>query len=132
MTTFLWVAKNADQNILRGWWSESSNRLDALIDVLELCVSNFEYKGRKMMKRQSTLANKRVFDMRRKLEQSIAGTGSARMEFLRRRAGGVDRSPGSVSGAGTGANAANAVGGDAGTRFDKETWFQVNSILMFS
>lgn len=122
MTSFLWVTKNTDQNILRSWWSESANRLDALIDVLELCVSNFEYKGRKMMKRQSTLATKRVFDMRRKLELSIAGTGSARMEFLKRRAAGVDRSPGSGSGSN---NTANATSGEAGTRFDKETWFQV-------
>ena len=118
MTSFLWVVKNMDQSILRSWWSEYSNRLDSLIDVLELCVSNFEYKGRKEMRRKCT---KRTGDRKRQLEQMIAGAGTARMELLRRRAGG-----------GTGAGSSspgNAAGAETGTRFDRNTCFKVTPIL---
>ena len=60
--------------------------------------------------------------MRRRLENVLTGAGTARMELLKRRAAGMDRSPGGGGGSGSG-----GAGGDAtstGMRFDKDTWFQ--------
>eukprot|EP00095_Tigriopus_kingsejongensis_P000113 snap_masked-scaffold265_size231475-processed-gene-1.10 protein:Tk00113 transcript:snap_masked-scaffold265_size231475-processed-gene-1.10-mRNA-1 annotation:"dedicator of cytokinesis protein 7-like isoform x2" len=49
---FLWVIKHLDKSILKLWWSEiSHNRLQILLEILRLCVSCFQYKG----KRVSTL-----------------------------------------------------------------------------
>ena len=126
MTSFLWVAKNTDQTQLRGWWTtEVPQRLDHLIHVLELCVSNFEYKGKKMMKRYANMATKRGVD-RRRLENALAGAGSARMEFLKRRAANADRSPGGAGGGGGEGLASSSSSSTAGgTRFNKETWFQI-------
>ena len=42
---FLWVLKNIDSELLSTWWNSLSiTRLNLLINVLDLCVSCFEYK----------------------------------------------------------------------------------------
>lgn len=42
---FLWVLKNIDTELLNLWWNSlSTTRLNLLINVLDLCVSCFEYK----------------------------------------------------------------------------------------
>nr|XP_022315801.1 dedicator of cytokinesis protein 7-like isoform X2 [Crassostrea virginica] len=42
---FLWVIKNADESVVRQWWSELNvNVLAQILDVLYFCISNFEYK----------------------------------------------------------------------------------------
>lgn len=42
---FLWVLKNVDGELLSLWWNSLSiTRLNLLINVLDLCVSCFEYK----------------------------------------------------------------------------------------
>ena len=82
------------------------------------------------MKRHSTMATKRSVDMRRRLENALAGAGSARMEFLKRRQAGLDRSPGGGGGSSSGGGGSGGGGGGGGeaagggTRFDKDTWFQ--------
>ena len=42
---FLWVLKSIDSDLLSSWWNSLSiTRLSLLINVLDLCVSCFEYK----------------------------------------------------------------------------------------
>lgn len=42
---FLWVVKNIDQELVSNWWyTLSITRLDSLLNVLDLCVSCFEYR----------------------------------------------------------------------------------------
>lgn len=42
---FLWVLKNIDTELLNLWWNSlSTTRLNLLINVVDLCVSCFEYK----------------------------------------------------------------------------------------
>lgn len=42
---FLWVVKNIDQELVSNWWyTLSITRLNSLLNVLDLCVSCFEYR----------------------------------------------------------------------------------------
>ena len=42
---FLWVIRSIDKELLSNWWfTLSITRLDALLNVLDLCVSCFEYR----------------------------------------------------------------------------------------
>ena len=42
---FLWVIKNIDQELMSSWWfTLSITRLNSLLNVLDLCVSCFEYR----------------------------------------------------------------------------------------
>ena len=42
---FLWVVKNIDQELVSSWWyTLSITRLNSLLNVLDLCVSCFEYR----------------------------------------------------------------------------------------
>ena len=42
---FLWVIKNVEKSVLRMWWTDlSHNRLQALLEILRITVSCFQYK----------------------------------------------------------------------------------------
>ncbi|KAL1463566.1 hypothetical protein WDU94_015306 [Cyamophila willieti] len=86
---FLWILKNMDKEILKQWWSEMSvSRLNQLLQVLGLCVSCFEYKGKPKLKPVASVSQKfvnKTVDMKSKLEDVILGQGSARSEMMQRR-----------------------------------------------
>jgi hypothetical protein len=45
LVCFLWVIRSVDKDLLSNWWfTLSITRLDALLNVLDLCVSCFEYR----------------------------------------------------------------------------------------
>ena len=45
LVCFLWVIRSIDKELLSNWWfTLSITRLDALLNVLDLCVSCFEYR----------------------------------------------------------------------------------------
>uniref|UniRef100_A0A8C7CK34 Dedicator of cytokinesis 7 n=1 Tax=Oncorhynchus kisutch TaxID=8019 RepID=A0A8C7CK34_ONCKI len=81
----LWVLKNADQCVLQKWFTDLSvSQLNRLLDMLFLCVSCFEYKGKKAFERMNSLTFKKSKDMRAKLEEAILGSIGARQEMVRR------------------------------------------------
>jgi hypothetical protein len=42
---FLWIIKNVDKSVLKQWWTElPSQRLHQLLELLNICISCFEYK----------------------------------------------------------------------------------------
>ncbi|XP_066997234.1 dedicator of cytokinesis protein 7 [Anabrus simplex] len=83
---FLWVIKNVDKNILKQWWMElPSQRLHQLLEVLYICISCFEYKGKKAIKRCSQQIFRKTTDIKSRLEDVILGQGSARSEMMMRR-----------------------------------------------
>ncbi|KAK7862685.1 hypothetical protein R5R35_000927 [Gryllus longicercus] len=88
---FLWVIKNVNNNLLKHWWMElSSQRLQQLLEVLNICISCFEYKGKKAIKRCSQQIFRKTTDIKSRLEDVILGQGSARSEMMMRR---KDRNP---------------------------------------
>ncbi|XP_031689545.1 dedicator of cytokinesis protein 7 isoform X19 [Oncorhynchus kisutch] len=90
----LWVLKNADQCVLQKWFTDLSvSQLNRLLDMLFLCVSCFEYKGKKAFERMNSLTFKKSKDMRAKLEEAILGSIGARQEMVRRSRGQLERSP---------------------------------------
>uniref|UniRef100_A0A8C7S863 Dedicator of cytokinesis 7 n=1 Tax=Oncorhynchus mykiss TaxID=8022 RepID=A0A8C7S863_ONCMY len=83
----LWVLKNADECVLQKWFSDLSvSQLNRLLDMLYLCVSCFEYKGKKAFERMNSLTFKKSKDMKVKLEEAILGSIGARQEMVRRSA----------------------------------------------
>ncbi|KAH0618546.1 hypothetical protein JD844_017865 [Phrynosoma platyrhinos] len=90
----LWVLKNADEGVLQKWFTDLSVlQLNRLLDLLYLCVSCFEYKGKKVFERMNSLTFKKSKDMRAKLEEAILGSIGARQEMVRRSRGQLERSP---------------------------------------
>ncbi|XP_018609628.1 dedicator of cytokinesis protein 7 isoform X16 [Scleropages formosus] len=90
----LWVLKNADDMVLQKWFTDLSvSQLNRLLDMLYLCVSCFEYKGKKAFERMNSLTFKKSKDMKAKLEEAILGSIGARQEMVRRSRGQLERSP---------------------------------------
>uniref|UniRef100_A0A6Q2ZMA1 Dedicator of cytokinesis 7 n=1 Tax=Esox lucius TaxID=8010 RepID=A0A6Q2ZMA1_ESOLU len=82
----LWVLKNADECVLQKWFTDLSvSQLNRLLDMLYLCVSCFEYKGKKAFERMNSLTFKKSKDMKAKLEEAILGSIGARQEMVRRK-----------------------------------------------
>uniref|UniRef100_A0A8C6Y904 Dedicator of cytokinesis 6 n=1 Tax=Naja naja TaxID=35670 RepID=A0A8C6Y904_NAJNA len=81
----LWVLKNADGAVLHRWLADlSAFHVNRLLDLLYLCVSCFEYKGKKAFERINSLTFKKSLDMKARLEEAILGTIGARQEMVRR------------------------------------------------
>uniref|UniRef100_A0A8C9XU95 Dedicator of cytokinesis 6 n=1 Tax=Sander lucioperca TaxID=283035 RepID=A0A8C9XU95_SANLU len=85
LVSFLWVLKNADAALLERWvFDLSVLQINRLLDLLHLCVSCFEYKGKKALERINSLTFKKSQDMKARLEEAILGTIGARQEMVRR------------------------------------------------
>uniref|UniRef100_A0A4X2KUL3 Dedicator of cytokinesis 6 n=1 Tax=Vombatus ursinus TaxID=29139 RepID=A0A4X2KUL3_VOMUR len=81
----LWVLKNAEPGLLQHWTSDlGPGQLARLLDLLHLCTSCFEYKGKKAFERINSLTFKKSLDMKARLEEAILGTIGARQEMVRR------------------------------------------------
>ncbi|XP_065206218.1 dedicator of cytokinesis protein 7 [Planococcus citri] len=86
---FLWVIKNMAKEMLRKWWTEwSTQRLLQMLEMLNICISCFEYRGRKIMKSASQQTFNKTMDIKSRLEDVILGQGSARSELMMRKKGG--------------------------------------------
>ncbi|KAL2101539.1 hypothetical protein ACEWY4_003300 [Coilia grayii] len=85
LVCFLWVLKNADAALLERYVHDLSViQINRLLDLLHLCVSCFEYKGKKALERINSLTFKKSQDMKARLEEAILGTIGARQEMVRR------------------------------------------------
>ncbi|XP_067276953.1 dedicator of cytokinesis protein 7-like isoform X3 [Pseudorasbora parva] len=85
LVCFLWVLKNADAGLLERWVSDLSvPQINRLLDLLHVCLSCFEYKGKKTLERINSLTFKKSQDMKARLEEAILGTIGARQEMVRR------------------------------------------------
>lgn len=67
--------------------SQTPHRVHQILQVLNVCIPSFEYKGQKRhpVKRQNTQSFRKTLDMKERLEECIRGTGSARSDFINRR-----------------------------------------------
>ncbi|XP_072255666.1 dedicator of cytokinesis protein 6 isoform X5 [Pyxicephalus adspersus] len=81
----LWVLKNAEQDCLQRWFSSLSvAQLTRLLELLSVCVSCFQYKGKKAFERINSLTFKKSLDMKARLEEAILGTIGARQDMVKR------------------------------------------------
>ncbi|XP_060266896.1 dedicator of cytokinesis protein 8 isoform X6 [Ovis aries] len=96
MICFLWIMKNADQSLLRRWIADlPSMQLNRILDLLFICVSCFEYKGKQSSDKVSTQVLQKSRDVKARLEEALLRGEGARGEMMRRcRTPGNDRFPG--------------------------------------
>ncbi|KAG8196069.1 hypothetical protein JTE90_007809 [Oedothorax gibbosus] len=92
----LWVLKNVDRKVLRSWWIDwKPQKLHQLLEVMYICISCFEYKGKKSFIRNNKPHVQKTSDLKSRLEDAILGHTSARSEMMRRKV--ADRNPPSPS-----------------------------------
>lgn len=85
---FLWVIKNMDKELLRKWWVDwSTLRLRQLLEMLNICIACFEYRGKQIRKSSSQQTFNKTMDIKSRLEDVILGQGSARSELMMRKKG---------------------------------------------
>ncbi|KAL5487361.1 hypothetical protein EMCRGX_G019952 [Ephydatia muelleri] len=87
---FIWVLKNIDRPLFYQWLTVLSiSRLTTLLNVLDLCVSCFEYKGKKTtgttVNALGTAIAKGPGDIKAQIANAILGSGTARMRLQERR-----------------------------------------------
>ncbi|XP_052335051.1 dedicator of cytokinesis protein 8-like isoform X4 [Oncorhynchus keta] len=88
---FLWVMKNAERSLIQRWTVDMpSAQLNRLLELLTICVSCFEYRGKRSSDKVSTQALQKSQQAKMQLEDSLLRGIGARGEMMRR-AGGSDR-----------------------------------------
>ncbi|XP_053555956.1 dedicator of cytokinesis protein 8 [Bombina bombina] len=92
LTCFLWIMKNADQSVIHKWFAYMSTlQLNKVLDLLFICVSCFEYKGKLSTDKVSTLVLQKSKDVKARLEEALLKGDSARGEMMKRWKTGNDR-----------------------------------------
>uniref|UniRef100_W5MSP2 Dedicator of cytokinesis 8 n=1 Tax=Lepisosteus oculatus TaxID=7918 RepID=W5MSP2_LEPOC len=94
---FLWIMKNADQNLIQKWAMDlPSSQLNRLLELLYICVSCFEYRGKQSSDKVSTQALQKSQQAKARLEEALLGGMGARGEMMKRSRGvlGNDRTLG--------------------------------------
>ncbi|XP_010011214.1 PREDICTED: dedicator of cytokinesis protein 8 [Nestor notabilis] len=82
---FLWIMKNADQNLIQKWIADlPSMQLNRILDLLFICVSCFEYKGKQGSDKVSTQALQKSQDVKARLEEALLRGEGARGEMMKR------------------------------------------------
>ncbi|CAI5786814.1 of cytokinesis 8 isoform X1 [Podarcis lilfordi] len=82
---FLWIMKNADQNLIQKWVADlPSTQLNRILDVLYICVSGFEYKGKQSSDKVSTQVLQKSRDVKARLEEALLRGEGARGEMMKR------------------------------------------------
>uniref|UniRef100_A0A3P8VXJ3 Dedicator of cytokinesis 8 n=1 Tax=Cynoglossus semilaevis TaxID=244447 RepID=A0A3P8VXJ3_CYNSE len=94
LVCFLWVMKNADKNLIQRWTIEMPpSQLNKLLELLTICVSCFEYRGKQCSDKVSTQALQKSQQAKLQLEEALLRGMGARGEMMKR-VGGMDRTPG--------------------------------------
>ncbi|XP_028910927.1 dedicator of cytokinesis protein 8 isoform X3 [Ornithorhynchus anatinus] len=97
MICFLWIMKNADESLIRKWIADlPSMQLNRILDLLFICVSCFEYKGKQSSDKVSTQVLQKSRDVKARLEEALLRGEGARGEMMKRcrTPAGNDRFPG--------------------------------------
>ncbi|XP_075905606.1 dedicator of cytokinesis protein 8 isoform X1 [Nelusetta ayraudi] len=94
LVCFLWVMKNADRSLIQRWTVEMPpSQLNKLLELLAICVSCFEYKGKQSTDKVSTQARQKSHQAKLQLEEALLRGMGARGEMMKR-VGGMDRTLG--------------------------------------
>ncbi|XP_056628526.1 dedicator of cytokinesis protein 8 isoform X1 [Triplophysa dalaica] len=91
---FLWIIKNADQNLVQRWTIDMPiSQLSRLLELLAICISCFEYRGKQSSDKVSTQALHKSQQAKARLEEALLGGIGARGQMMKR-VGGNDRTLG--------------------------------------
>uniref|UniRef100_A0A8C8DWN4 Dedicator of cytokinesis 8 n=1 Tax=Oryzias sinensis TaxID=183150 RepID=A0A8C8DWN4_9TELE len=94
LVCFLWVMKNADRSLVQRWAVEMPpSQLNKLLELLTICVSCFEYRGKQSSDKVSTQALQKSQQAKLQLEEALLRGSGARGEMMKR-VGGMDRGMG--------------------------------------
>ncbi|XP_041792139.1 dedicator of cytokinesis protein 8 isoform X2 [Chelmon rostratus] len=94
LVCFLWVMKNADRSLIQRWTVEMPpSQLNKLLELLTICVSCFEYRGKQSTDKVSTQALQKSHHAKLQLEEALLRGMGARGEMMKR-VGGMDRTMG--------------------------------------
>ncbi|KAG4065416.1 hypothetical protein HA402_002814 [Bradysia odoriphaga] len=87
LSCFAWVLKNLERSVLYRWTlGLTPHRVHQMLQVLNICIPSFEYKGQKRQPvKRNTQSFRKTPDMKERLEECIRGTGSARSDLMNRR-----------------------------------------------
>uniref|UniRef100_A0A8B9K2Y7 Dedicator of cytokinesis 8 n=1 Tax=Astyanax mexicanus TaxID=7994 RepID=A0A8B9K2Y7_ASTMX len=84
LVCFLWIMKNADQNLVQRWVVDTpSSQLSRLLELLTICVSCFEYRVRAFYVLGKGLGSIDLMAKAR-LEEALLGGMGARGEMMKR------------------------------------------------
>ncbi|XP_067376191.1 dedicator of cytokinesis protein 8 isoform X1 [Channa argus] len=91
LVCFLWVMKNADKTLIQRWTVDMPpSQLNKLLELLTICVSCFEYRGKQSSDKVSTQALQKSHQAKLQLEEALLRRMGAAGEMMKR-AGGTDR-----------------------------------------
>uniref|UniRef100_A0A1A8V8K1 Dedicator of cytokinesis 8 n=1 Tax=Nothobranchius furzeri TaxID=105023 RepID=A0A1A8V8K1_NOTFU len=94
LVCFLWVMKNADRSLIQRWTvNMHPSHLNKLLELLTICVSCFEYRGKQSSDKVSTQALQKSQQVKQQLEEALLRGMGARGEMMKR-VGGTDRTLG--------------------------------------
>uniref|UniRef100_A0A671L4A2 Dedicator of cytokinesis 8 n=1 Tax=Sinocyclocheilus anshuiensis TaxID=1608454 RepID=A0A671L4A2_9TELE len=89
---FLWIIKNADQNLVQRWTVDMPlSQLSRLLELLTICISCFEYRVKTLQSLTQALQKSQQAKVR--LEEALLGGIGARGQMMKR-VGGNDRTLG--------------------------------------
>ncbi|XP_041042551.1 dedicator of cytokinesis protein 8 isoform X2 [Carcharodon carcharias] len=85
LISFLWILKSADQTLIKKWATDLPvTQLNKVLDLLYLCVSCFEYRGKVTSDKVSTQALQKSKHTKARLEEVLLGNAGARGEMMKR------------------------------------------------
>ncbi|XP_062273851.1 dedicator of cytokinesis protein 8 [Scomber scombrus] len=85
LVCFLWVMKNADRNLIQRWTVDMPpSQLNKLLELLTICVSCFEYRGKQCSDKVSTQALQKSQQAKLQLEEALLGGMGARGAMIKR------------------------------------------------
>ncbi|XP_058491791.1 dedicator of cytokinesis protein 8 isoform X1 [Solea solea] len=91
LVCFLWVMKNAEKSLIQRWTIDMPpSQLNKLLELLTICVSCFEYRGKQSSDKVSTQALQKSQQAKLQLEEALLRGMGARGEMMKR-VGGTDR-----------------------------------------
>uniref|UniRef100_A0A673BLM7 Dedicator of cytokinesis 8 n=1 Tax=Sphaeramia orbicularis TaxID=375764 RepID=A0A673BLM7_9TELE len=94
LVCFLWVMKNADRSLIQRWTVDMPpSQLNKLLELLTICISCFEYRGKQSSDKVSTQALQKSQQAKLQLEEALLRGMGARGEMMKR-VGGMDRTVG--------------------------------------
>ncbi|XP_061585333.1 dedicator of cytokinesis protein 8 isoform X2 [Cololabis saira] len=94
LACFLWVMKNADRSLIQRWTVDMPpSQLNKLLELLTICLSCFEYRGKQSTDKVSTQALQKSQQAKLQLEEALLRGMGARGEMMKR-VGGMDRTLG--------------------------------------
>uniref|UniRef100_A0A8C6V2M6 Dedicator of cytokinesis 8 n=1 Tax=Neogobius melanostomus TaxID=47308 RepID=A0A8C6V2M6_9GOBI len=95
LVCFLWVMKNAERSLIQRWTVDMPpSQLQKLLELLTICISCFEYRGKQSTDKVSAQALQKSQQAKMQLEEALLKGAGARGEMMKRVGAGMDKTLG--------------------------------------